>query len=126
MVGDAAGLVRAFKGKGVTSGILTGVRAAKVIMHQGISASAFEAYKAANHDIVRDLPYGQVMRCFTILAARSGFMNIILRAADQDARLQQALFDAVSAHQTYQEVIRTAISFSSVQKVLQAMLLPAR
>jgi flavin-dependent dehydrogenase len=32
LVGDAAGLVRAFKGKGITSAIQTGMRAAEVIL----------------------------------------------------------------------------------------------
>jgi flavin-dependent dehydrogenase len=61
MVGDAAGLVRAFKGKGVTSAIQTGVRAAETILHHGISAAAFQSYRAANRDILADLPYGRAM-----------------------------------------------------------------
>jgi flavin-dependent dehydrogenase len=70
LVGDAAGLVRAFKGKGVTSAILTGIRAAQVILHHGISAAAFQAYHTANNDITGDLFYGQMMRRLTIQAAR--------------------------------------------------------
>jgi flavin-dependent dehydrogenase len=54
MAGDAAGLVRAFKGKGVTSVIQTGVRVAQVVMRQGISARALEVYREANHDIIGD------------------------------------------------------------------------
>lgn len=121
MVGDAAGLVRAFKGKGVTSAIQTGLRAAQTILYHGISASAFEAYHAANRDIISDLPYGQAMRRFTILAARSGFMNVILRAAEQDAHLRQALFDAVSAHRSYRQVVHESLSFPSMRKVINAL-----
>ena len=121
MVGDAAGLVRAFKGKGVTSAIQTGSRAAQVILRHGISANAFQNYRTANNDIIGDLPIGQAMRRFTILAAHSGFMNSIMLAAEQDEPLRQALFDAVSAHRSYREVVREAISFHSVQKVLAAL-----
>jgi len=120
MVGDAAGLVRAFKGKGVTSAIQTGLRAAHTILHSGISAGAFQAYLEANQDIIGDLPYGQFMRRFAILASRFGFMNVVLRAAEKDAGLRQALFNAISAHRPYQEVVRRAFSFNSVRAVLSS------
>jgi flavin-dependent dehydrogenase len=110
MVGDAAGLVRAFKGKGVTSAIQTGVRAAQVILHEGISASAFKAYFAANRDITDDISYGQAMRRFTILSSRVGLMDIAIAAAEGDAKLRRALFDAVSAHRSYRDVARLAFS----------------
>jgi flavin-dependent dehydrogenase len=121
MVGDAAGLVRAFKGKGVTSAIQTGVRAARVILHEGISAGAFQSYRTANRDIIHDLPYGQAMRHFAILASRLGLMDVILKAAERDIRLRQALFDAVSAHRPYREVLRQALSPASIRAVLAAL-----
>jgi flavin-dependent dehydrogenase len=120
MVGDAAGLVRAFKGKGVNSAIQTGVRAAQTILHAGISARAFQTYLTANLDIIHDLPYGQIMRRLTILAARSGLMDSVLRAAEKDTRLYQALFNAVSAYRPYQEVFREAFAPSSILGVLTA------
>ncbi len=122
MVGDAAGLVRAFKGKGVTSAILTGLRAAQVMLHNGISAAAFEAYHAANHDIIADLPYGQAMRRLTILASRLGLMDVALRAAERDEKLRLALFDAVSAHRPYRDVVHEGLSPASVGAVLGAFL----
>ena len=121
MVGDAAGLVRAFKGKGVTSSIQTGIRAAHTILDQGISASAFHSYLSANDDIIHDLPYGQLMRRFAILASRFGLMQIVLKAAEKDAGLRRALFNAVSAHRSYSEVIRQAFSRDSLMAVMGAM-----
>ncbi len=125
MVGDAAGLVRAFKGKGVTTAIQTGLRAAGVILHEGLSARAFQTYRAANHDIISDLPYGQAMRRFTILLSRFGLMDIVLQAAESDAKLRQALFDSVSAHRPYRDVVRTGFSAASARAVVKAMA-PAR
>jgi flavin-dependent dehydrogenase len=122
MVGDAAGLVRAFKGKGVTSAVQTGIRAARTILHQGISSGAFQTYQDANRDITDDLPFGQVMRHFTILASRLGLMDAILKAAARDASLRQALFDAVSAYRPYREVLRQAITPSSIEAVLAAFI----
>jgi flavin-dependent dehydrogenase len=121
MVGDAAGLVRAFKGKGVTSAIQTGMRAAQVILQDGISARAFQRYRAANRDIIDDLPYGQAMRYLTILASRTGLMDAILRAAERDATLRHALFDAVSAHRPYRDVIRAGISRASMRAMFAAV-----
>ena len=122
MVGDAAGLVRAFKGKGVTSAVQTGIRAAHTILHQGISSQAFQTYQVANRDITDDLSFGQVMRHFTILASRLGLMDAILKAAERDASLRQALFDAVSAYRPYREVLRQAITPASIKAVLAAFI----
>ncbi len=121
MVGDAAGLVRAFKGKGVTSAILTGIRAADIILHHGISAAAFQAYHTANNDITGDLFYGQMMRHLTILAARFNLLDPVLQAAEVDPGLRQALFDAVSAHRSYREVIHEGLSLASVQAIAAAL-----
>ena len=121
VVGDAAGLVRAFKGKGVTSAVLTGMRAAQTILQEGISASAFQTYREANRDIIQDLPYGQLMRYVAILTSRFGFMNVILKAAERDAGLRRSLFNAVSAHRPYREVIQQALSAASVQAVISAL-----
>jgi len=125
LLGDAAGLVRAFKGKGITSAVQTGVRAAHTILHDGISAEAFRSYMDANRDITQDLLYGQLMRRFTILAARTGLMHSILKAAEQDTGLNRALFDAVSAHQPYSKVLHQAVSPASIKAVLTALIAPS-
>jgi flavin-dependent dehydrogenase len=110
MVGDAAGLVRAFKGKGVTSAIQTGIRAARVILREGISTDAFRAYHAANQDILEDLPYGRFMRILTIAASRFGLMDFALVAAETDPSLRQAIFNAVSGHSPYKPIVRSSLS----------------
>ena len=119
MVGDAAGLVRAFKGKGVTSGVVTGIRAASTILEAGISQRAFEShYRTANQDIISDIIYGQVMRRLAIWMARSGLMEAVVRAAGKHPRLLQALYDAVSGEATYREILAASISPRTVVSVL--------
>lgn len=123
VVGDAAGLVRAFKGKGVTTAVTTGIRAAETILQQGISGQAFgEHYYAANKDIIQDLPYGQVMRHFTIFLAHYRLLDPVIRAARHNRRLQSALFDAASAHAPYSQVIRQSMHPDIVWAVLRAWL----
>jgi flavin-dependent dehydrogenase len=123
MVGDAAGLVRAFKGKGVTSAMLTGIRAARTILQAGISARAFaHHYRSANRDILRDLPYGRGMRLATIAMARYGLLGPVLRAARRDADVRCALFDAVSAHAPYRQVMGQVLRFRPLLAILRALL----
>lgn len=125
MVGDAAGLVRPFKGKGVTSAIQTGQRAAETILQTGISVQAFQAYHTANRDITGDMLYGHGIRRVTILASRLGVMNAVLRAAEHNPGLRQALFDAVSAQRPYREVIQGAFAPAAVLSILKALVSPA-
>lgn len=122
LVGDAAGLVRAFKGKGVTSAVLTGIRAAHTLIEAGISQRAFaNHYRPANHDIISDLPYGRLMRKLTIAMAQVHLLDPVLRAADHQPALQAALFDAVSAHDSYQRVLARTLRPSSVAAIVGEM-----
>jgi len=125
MVGDASGLVRAFKGKGVTSAILTGIRAAQVILNHGISGYAFEEYHHANRDITDDLPIGQAVRLMTILAARLRLVGVAIRAAETDRGLRRALYDAVSAHQSYRKVVREGMTLSVIRALASALVTKA-
>jgi flavin-dependent dehydrogenase len=121
MVGDASGLVRAFKGKGSTTAVLTGIRAAETIMHHGISRQAFhDHYRAANQDIVRDLPYGRFMRLLTISMSQVGFLDTIIRAAAKSQDLREALFNAVSAHGSYQGVLRRSLRPGTIRAIIEA------
>lgn len=123
MVGDAAGLVRAFKGKGVTTAMITGIRAAETIMQAGISERAFRAhFQRANRDITSDLPYGRIMRLVAIAMARYKLLDPVVRAARQDPNLRQALFDAVSASAPYRDVFGRSFRPAAVFAILGAML----
>ncbi len=123
LVGDAAGLVRAFKGKGVTSAVLTGIRAAETILKYGISEAAFyNHYCSLNKDITQDLPYGQIMRQFTIFLAHYRLLDPVIRAAKQNPMLQSALFDAVSAHAPYRQVIKQSLRLDIIMAVLRALI----
>jgi len=122
IIGDAAGLVRAFKGKGVTSAVLTGIRAAEVMLSYGISEACFSYhYCLANQDIIGDFPYGRLMRFLTISMSRLQLLDPVLRAAHHDPHLYNALLDAVSAHDTYRNVILEVMSPHSIYTILREM-----
>jgi len=122
MVGDAAGLVRAFKGKGVTSAVQTGIRAAETILQAGVSRAAFAShYEAANRDIIGDLRFGRAVRLMVLLSSRYGLLDPVMRAARHDAGVREALYGAVSAHQPYRQVLGSMLNLRSVAAVLRAL-----
>jgi flavin-dependent dehydrogenase len=122
IIGDAAGLVRAFKGKGVTSAVLTGFRAAEVILSKGITEACFsQFYNAANQDIIRDFPYGRMMRVLTIFMSRMQLFDPVLQAGKRDTNLNNALLDAVSAHDTYRNVFLNVMKPHVVSSILLEM-----
>ena len=122
IIGDAAGLVRAFKGKGVTSAVVTGMRAAETIFEAGVSERAFAGhYVAANRDITGDLVYGQGMRLLVRLSTQFGLLDHVLRAAGRSAAVRDALYGAVSAHLPYHQVLGNMLRPGSILAVLAAM-----
>jgi flavin-dependent dehydrogenase len=105
MAGDAAGLLRPFKGKGVTYGCLTGIRAAETIMKEGISKAAFRAYERKSQEVLDDMVYGSIVRWLAIASAYYGFLDPVLEMAKNDHALRRALFDAVSANKLFKEIV---------------------
>ena len=126
MAGDASGLVRSFKGKGVTSALQTGIRAAETILSVGISERAFaDHYQKANHDILGDVAYGRLVRALVLVSARTGLLDAGVRAARRDADVRRALLGAVSAHASYQSVVADMMHPGAIAAILRS-LLPTR
>lgn len=122
MVGDASGLVRAFKGKGATTAMMTGIRAADTIINHGISSQAFHHhYRTSNQDIIQDLPYGRGMRLLTMGMSNIGFMGIVLRAGRKSPTLRSALFGAVSGHTPYRKILSQVLRPSVAWAILGAV-----
>lgn len=127
LVGDAAGLVRAFKGKGVNSACLTGLWAAEVIMTRGISSRAFaENYTHACHEILADLPYGRAVRHLVKTGSRLGLLDLALAIAEGEPALQAALFDAVSGHRPYRAIIHDLARPELIARTAVRLLRPAQ
>jgi flavin-dependent dehydrogenase len=105
-IGDAAGLVRAFKGKGINSACLTGLWAARAIMTTGISARAFQrSYVQDCRELLCDIPYGHLVRHIVINASRLRQVDPVLALAEDHPALSRALLDAVSGHRLYRSII---------------------
>lgn len=113
-VGDAAGLVRAFKGKGINSALLSGMRAASVILQNGVSGTSFKEYLKLNNEIIADLPYGKAIRIFANFIANANLLDYVLRLGQKNASLQRALFNSVSAHKPYRTIVRETLNWENI------------
>jgi len=127
VVGDAAGMVRPFKGKGVNSGFLTGIRAANTIMKVGISQKAFKVYYRSCSDVTDDLIYGKVLRWLAIKSANYKFIDSIIDLARRDDVVHTALFNCISAHKSFKQIYEETINFRTIRRGIGAiMMFPIR
>jgi len=120
-IGDAAGLVRPFKGKGVNSGCITGIRAADTIMKVGISGKAFRAYYNNCSDVTNDLIYGRALRWFTIKFSNHKLLDAFIELAKRDNIIRSALFNCVSAHKPFKTIYKETVNMTTLLKSVSAL-----
>ncbi len=116
-VGDAAGIIRAFKGKGINTACLTGIRAAEVMMDVGISKVAFKDYVRSFSDITSDLPYGNAVKFFSAISVQIGLFSSMIKLAKEDKELRIALFNSVAGSKMFKRIIYDTISTRLVIKI---------
>ena len=122
-IGDAAGLMRPFKGKGINSAINTGIYSARSIMRHGVSKQAFaENFYQDCSVLTEDLPFGRGVRILTNLATRFKFMDHMIAVAAERPDFMKALFGSVSGHDPYKKIIMEtasmSLAFTFAQKIL--------
>lgn len=103
MIGDAAGLNRPFKGKGINSAIITGIKAAEVIINHGISKEALQIYLRKCQELRDDIPYGKILRLLTLGCKKCKLLDSIFESAKNERSLKQAFFNIVSGQKTYKK-----------------------
>jgi len=122
VIGDAAGLVRPFKGKGINSAVITGIKASETMLAYGISRKALEVFQLGCRDLLRDAKYGGLVRLFVRAMSRWGGVDAMIRAAGKNPGLQLALFDSVSGSDTYRNILKRNVRFRTVTLILWEML----
>ncbi len=113
-IGDSAGLVRPFKGKGINTAILSGYFAAKNILERGVSRKALSQIESDFAEQIGDLWYGRAARWTAKYLSRLSAFDPVLEVAENDQNLRQALFDSVSAQDTYHNIFKRLISSPSL------------
>ena len=123
IIGDAAGIVRPFKGKGINSAILSGRIAAETIVNHGTSAAVIKRYFVQNshiQKILNDYKYGEIIRRLTLKASNLNLLRHIITVAKRNVVIESALYDAVSANRLYKDI------FIQRQLYLEAAMLELR
>jgi len=106
VVGDATGWMRPFKGKGINMAIHTGILAAEAIVEDGINASAFRQYEERTRTLREDYMYGTWMRHLCKAGEIAGTLGTVLTMAKLDQDVHDALFNAVSGHDSFRNIFR--------------------
>ncbi len=109
-VGDATGLIRPYKGKGINVALETGAKAAEIMINNGISASALSAYPQAFDHLRADFFYGRLFRLLVILSIKTGFVERVMAMAQSDPYLRDVLFKVVSGEGTYHDIVHEIFS----------------
>jgi len=104
-IGDAAGLVRPFKGKGVTTACQTGYLAATTILDCGVGADAMRHFYAECQHLTDDIFYGRIVRKLVRVARGAGAIDDLIRQAHRDAALRTAMYCCVSGEGTFQHLL---------------------
>lgn len=105
VVGDASGLLRPFKGKGINQAIRSGGLAAHCMATNGIGRQAFRPLGEAFREVISDRPWGLAARLAVRAIGRTVGWDPIITAARDDPKLRSALFDAVSGRSTFRSIL---------------------
>ena len=120
-VGDAAGLVRPFKGKGINSALLSGMRAARVLLQNGVSEEGFKEYLSLNHEVIEDIPYGKAVRITANLLSNTHLLDYLILLSAKEEPLQKALFNSVSAHKPYKVIVHETLNRKTLLQGLKML-----
>jgi len=106
VVGDATGWMRPFKGKGINLAIHTGILAAETIVENGIGSASFKRYEERTRELREDYGYGTWMRHLCKAGEIAGTLGTVLSMAKVDQGVHDALFNAVSGHDSFRNIFR--------------------
>lgn len=120
LVGDATGWLRPFKGKGINTAIITGVRAAETMLELGVSKNALATYRKRCGDLRGDYRYGVVVRRLMLMGARS-CLDPMIDVGKTDPLMYDALFDSVSGHDSYRNILKRSLKPRLLRKVAARM-----
>ncbi len=122
MVGDSSGLVRPFKGKGVTTACVTGHLAAKTMMDRGISRQALEGFQRQCRELVEDIFFGRLVRLMVGAVRGSGTVDEMIRQARRDEGIRNAMYCCVSGEGAYKTMLAGTVSLGRAARVGKTVL----
>jgi len=109
MIGDAAGLVRPFKGKGVNSAVITGIRVAETIMNDGISTAAFAKYARRCRSLAGNRKAGRLAQILTQVMGATVGTSPLIRFARSSREFRTTLHGAIAGTADYGDTLRACL-----------------
>ncbi len=109
-VGDATGWIRPYKGKGINVALMTGTKAAEVMINSGISKDDLVSYVRTFEDLQGDYIYGKIFRALLLFSLRTGFIREIVSMKNMPEELREAIYMAVSGEGSYYEILKKIFS----------------
>jgi hypothetical protein len=87
--------------------VLTGSRAAKVMLEEGVSRHAFDHFYRACADLVSDYRYGLILRSLFRLSRRLGYLDAVIDLARHDRTLYRVFHALISGEGSYKQVVQS-------------------
>ena len=122
IIGDAAGLVRPFKGKGVTTACLTGYLAAMTMLDCGTGEDAMHRFYSDCRHLTEDIFYGRIVRKVVGVARGAGIVDDLIRQAHRDAALRAAMYCCVSGEGTFRHMLAGTVGAGRGLRMAAAIL----
>ncbi len=105
-VGDTTGWLRPLKGKGINLAVITGINAAVTMINNGFSRKDFDHYKRRCNEFILDYKYGVLVKAALTVILKLGLLDVVIRLARKYPRFYNMLYDAVSAENSYKNIIK--------------------
>lgn len=105
-VGDATGWMRPFKGKGINTAIITGIKAAETILYKGITKRAFQDYKTECQNLTEDHRFGTIARSMCRFCKNTKLFDSIIDLAKTDLSLYDILYQCISGETLYRDILK--------------------
>ncbi|NIO16056.1 MAG: hypothetical protein GTN70_03505 [Deltaproteobacteria bacterium] len=122
VTGDATGFLRPFKGKGITTAVLTGIYAGDAVIDHHLRGVSLDSYEARCREFMGDYIYGTGVKALASIASKIGALSSILEASKTDRGLYEALFNSVSGDSSFKNILKTNFTMKTVLNVMKLRL----
>lgn len=103
-VGDVTGWLRPFKGKGINTAVITGIKAAETILYRGITKEAFAYYERDCKNLTEAYRFGVLARFILKFTKTAKRFDSIIELAKMDLALYDILYQCISGEKLYKEI----------------------
>ncbi len=119
IVGDATGFLRPLKGKGITTGVMTGIFCADTILEHFVEKVPMTKYEKLCRELVSDYAYGSFIKIITKGADRLGLLGSIVETSKVNREVYEGLFNAVSGHDSFKNIVLSNFNLKTIMSAVK-------